>query len=353
MKRLTVLFSALLLAGTAAIAMAGDYHTGLTLVCSDCHVAHYSQSHGYSSTGDGTFTPLGTGGPFADLLRDDPNKLCLSCHDGSTSAPDVFGDNGGVSYLRQAGGLNVDAGHGLTNDAGFVIQDGHTLYSTAQPPGKGTSTYTPGAEGLECVNCHAQHGSATQYRNLLNRGIFTGKNLVYAIGTNDLTKDVFERTAGGVLSHAESQVDFNEPDTRNSRYGAWCQSCHADFHGQGGDANMGGLAGGVTSTNATPWKRHPTADVNIGESGASATFISSLARYATVTNKVKVMDSQGLWTGTGTDNTVTPSCFSCHKAHGNENSFGLIFMNGTGTRTEEGDGGVYKDLCRQCHVQGA
>lgn len=44
---------------------------------------------------------------------------------------------------------------------------------------------------------------------------------------------------------------------------------------------------------------------------------------------------------------------SCHKAHGNRNPFGLIFMTGTGaTVTEDGDGGVYKDLCRQCHTQG-
>jgi hypothetical protein len=44
---------------------------------------------------------------------------------------------------------------------------------------------------------------------------------------------------------------------------------------------------------------------------------------------------------------------SCHKAHGNQNSFGLIYMSGTGTVTEEGDDGVQaKDLCKQCHVQG-
>ncbi len=352
MKRLTVLFSALLLAGTAAIVMAGDFHTGTSLICSDCHVAHYSQSHGYNaSTGDGFYTPLGTGGPFTNLLRDDENKLCLSCHDGSSFAPDVFGANGGTAGLREAGGLNAETGHGLTNDAGYTKYTGHTLYSTDQPPGKGLSTYAPGPEGLVCTNCHAQHGSATQWRNLLNRGVQTGKNVTYAVGTNDLTKDVFERTGPG--NYYEADVDFNEPDTRNSAYGKWCQSCHTDFHGQGGDANMGGLAGGVTATNATPWKRHPTADVNIGETGAAATYISSLTRFNSLTNRVKVMDSQGLWNATAGDNTVTPSCFSCHKAHGNKNAFGLIFMIGTGTRTEEGDGGIYKDLCRQCHVQGA
>ena len=60
-----------------------------------------------------------------------------------------------------------------------------------------------------------------------------------------------------------------------------------------------------------------------------------------------------LWNGTVADGTVTPSCMSCHKGHGNANPFGLIFMTGSGANvTENGDGGVYKDLCRQCHVQG-
>jgi hypothetical protein len=346
MKRLSVLLTVAFLAGTAVLAVAGDFHVGLSLACQDCHVAHYSQSHGYSVPND--FVGLGAGGPFNDLLRDDEVKLCLSCHDNRSFAPDVFGANGGTAGLRQAGGLNVAPGHGLSIESGYQEIDGHTLYSTATPPGGAASAYVPGAEGLICTNCHAQHGIASQYRNLLNRGIFTGDTLNYAIGTNDLTKDVFERFPA---AYTEADVDFNEPNTRNSSYARWCKTCHVDFHGQGGDPNMGGQPGGVTASNTNPWKRHPTADVNIGTPGA--TFISSLARYAGVTNKVKVMDSQGLWLGTGTNTTVTPSCMSCHKAHGNQNTFGLIFMIGTGTRTEEGDGGIYKDLCRQCHVQGA
>jgi hypothetical protein len=342
MKRLSVLLAIALLSWTAVLAVAGDFHTGASLACQDCHVAHYSQSHGYANPND--FAPLGAGGPHADLLRDDPVKLCLSCHDNRSFAPDVLGGSPG---LRLGGGLNVVSGHGISVEAGYQETDGHTLYSTAMPPGAGSTTYVPGTEGLTCTSCHAQHGSATQYRNLLNRGVMTGKNLTYAIGTNDLTKDVFERSSN---SYEEADVDFNEPNVRASAYGAWCQSCHVDFHGQGGDPNMGGQQGGVTASNTNPWKRHPTADVDIGTVGA--TFISSLARYAGVTNKVKVMDSQGLWLGTGSNTTLTPSCMSCHKSHGNQNSFGLIFMSGTGTRTEEGDGGIYKDLCRQCHVQG-
>ena len=346
MRGLTTFLTALFIAGAVGIAAAGDFHSGASLNCSDCHVAHASQQHGY--TVGGLFVPIGAGGPFNNLLRDEEVKLCLTCHNNQSFAPDVFGANGGTAGLREAGGLNALAGHGLTNDPGYDEINGHTLFSTAAPPGGASSAYVPGAEGLVCTTCHAQHGTSN-YRNLLNRGIFTGDTISYAVGTNDLTKDVFER---GAAQYTEADVDFNEPDTRNSRYGQWCQNCHVDFHGRGGDANMGGQAGGEGGAgNPAPWKRHPVADVNIGTPGA--TFISSLARYASLTNKVKVMDSQGLWTGTGGDNTVTPSCMSCHKAHGDKNAFGLIFMNGSGTRTEEGDGGVYKDLCRQCHSQGA
>lgn len=330
MKRITLLLTGLMMVGAAALATAGDFHTSTSLICSDCHVAHYSQQHGYSTTG--VFTPMGTAGPYAALLRNDAVALCLSCHNGASFAPDVFGANGGTAGLRQAGGLNVAAGHGFSNDAGYDEINGHTLFSMATPPGGATSAYVPDAtHGLWCGSCHMVHGGPT-YRNLSRRGIFAGDTLTYAVGTNDLTKDVFERSAA---SYTEADVDFNEPDVRNSKYGRWCQNCHTDFHGQAGDANMGG--------GTVDWTRHPVADVNM----------STTANYTLVANKVKVMDSQGLWIGTGTDNTLTPSCMSCHKGHGNKNAFGLIFMNGTGTREEEGDGGNIRSLCRQCHRQGA
>jgi hypothetical protein len=331
MKRISLILTAAFVACAATVAVAGDFHYGTSLVCSDCHTAHFSQQH--PVTAGGFFTPLGADGPYDRLLRNDEVKLCLSCHNGQSFAPDVFGANGGTTGLREAGGMNAAAGHGLANDDGYDEIDGHTLYSTAMPPGGATSSYVPSTEGLWCGDCHSVHGKNT-YRNLKNSGIFAGDTLTYAVGVNDLTKDIYEHSAA---AYFESDVDFNEPDVRNSKYGQWCQNCHVDFHGQAGADNMGG--------GTVPWKRHPVADVNLSS--------SYLTRWSSLTNKVKVMDSQGLWLGTGTNNTLTPSCMTCHKAHGNKNGFGLIFMNGTGTRTEEGDGGVFKDLCRQCHRQGA
>jgi len=336
MKRLAILVAVCLVAAFATTATAGDYHTGTSLVCSDCHIAHYSQTHNYSGS-TFPFIPLGPAGPYTYLLRNEVNELCLTCHDGNAFAPDVFGASA-YNTNRNAGGLNAASGH-RPNDLGYDDTDGHTLWSTATAPG---GTWSHDTEGLHCTDCHAQHGSSTQYRNLLNRGTFSGKNLTYAVGTNDATKDVFERTAKG---YNVANVDYNEPSTTASAYANWCQSCHTVFHGATGGPEVGGISGGGTG-----WDRHPQADVDIG---AHATYISSLSQFNSHTNRVKVMDSQGLWDGTAADNTVTPSCFSCHKSHGNKNGFGLIFMAGAGaTVTEEGDGGVYKDLCRQCHIQG-
>lgn len=353
MKRLILSLTVACVVALPVAALAGDYHVGSTLPCYDCHTMHYSQSHEFSTdiAGFGTI-PLTTGGPHANLLRKEPNELCLSCHNNNAWAPDVFGQGTGPA-VRLGGGLNAAPGH-EANDVGYEDGDGHTLWSTATAPGGTFAGTAP--EGLMCVNCHAQHGIATQYRNLLNRSAFSGKNVTYAKTTNDLTKDVFERAP---LNYDLSAVDFNEPDVTKSAYGAWCQTCHTDFHGAGGAANMGGITMGWSNpAGGVPWKRHPTSDVNIGSVGG--THISSLTQFNNHVNRVKVMDSQGLWNGTAGDNTVTPSCMSCHKAHGNKNSFGLIFMAGNGAVTEQGDDGAtlsdgakYISLCRQCHAQGS
>lgn len=94
---------------TAAPAVAGDYHHDSTLLCSQCHVMHFSQQHGYNPDGTGPFTGLGSAGPYEYLLRDEVNNLCLSCHDQSGFAPDVLGSaNGGngPTDVRLAGYLN-------------------------------------------------------------------------------------------------------------------------------------------------------------------------------------------------------------------------------------------------------
>lgn len=333
-------------------ATAGDYHRGATLVCSDCHVMHFSQSRGYNPGGTGLWTPLGGSGPYHFLLRNTINDLCLTCHDGQTFAPDVLETNV-LGNVREAGALNREG------TAPYYVGTGHSLDSADTAPG---GTWAPDPVlGLTCIDCHHQHGRggptvSNPYRNLSpsagTGGYFDPPS--YVVGTNDTTKDVFERAAGG---YSVDDVDFNEPDQTKSALGNWCGACHNAFHGGPGSANVGG-----SGSPASGFGRHPTTGVNIGAVGGGH---SSKAIFATGSrtspgpgpkiNWVKVMTATGNWKpNTPADVTDhTPSCMSCHKAHGNRNSYGLIYMNPlSGAVTEEGTaGGTYKNLCQQCHTQ--
>ena len=327
----------------ASFAFAGDYHANQALVCMDCHVMHYSQQHGYTPT-DGTFTPLGAG-PHPFLLRNEVNELCLSCHDAQAFAPDVF-ESHSNGYVRQAGALNEEGGSGL-----YPPNTGHTLNSTATAPGSNPPWND--AEGLNCADCHSPHGRGNGYRNLFAEAASAtnGNAITYAAGPNPnpLSVWVYEDAASGVNAnhYGIGALTFNEPDQTTSGYANFCKSCHTDFHGAVAGTEIGG-----TGTPAEEFIRHPAGGVNIGAIGGGH---SNLSRLTGKVNQVQVMSSAGHKAGSyvSTDTDLSPSCFSCHKGHGNQNAFGLVYMVGTGTVTEQGDAGVdMRNTCRQCHTQG-
>ena len=78
-KYIGALVSALLV--TASAVRGGNWHTGASLQCGQCHAEH--------ATAGGQQIP---GGPFSTLLvKATVNELCLSCHDGTDpTAPDVL-----------------------------------------------------------------------------------------------------------------------------------------------------------------------------------------------------------------------------------------------------------------------
>jgi hypothetical protein len=166
------------------------------------------------------------------------------------------------------------------------------------------------------------------------------RRVTFVVGsTNDLRKDVWIQADPSAPGKYDARnIHFNQPRLGRSAYGEWCQGCHTSFHGPAGAPNMGGLTG---------WKRHPTAD---GRIGGGPRRHSSFGHYAGLANRVPVLSASGAWPAS--DNT--PSCMSCHKAHGNGNPFGLLYMAGKGQLTENGDsqGKAYVDLCHQCHTQG-
>jgi hypothetical protein len=173
-------------------------------------------------------------------------------------------------------------------------------------------------------------------------------------GTNDLTTWVFEDVSSGVnASHyGVGSITFNEPTagTSVSKVGDFCKACHTNFHGAVGGVEIGGV---LVGANYEEFIRHPaTREINIGAVGGGH---SSLTTFTGKTNQLHVMSPTGQRAGSydGTDTGISPTCISCHKGHGNQNAFGLIFMSGTGTITEEGDGGLnIRALCKQCHIQG-
>lgn len=340
MKKLILFLAAVVALGIGTPVYAGDYHDGASLVCNQCHTMHASAAHNNNSkTGGYNYTPseklLKSGGSS--------NDLCISCHD-SGVGPDVIGTNDTGSRQRSAGTLNKIGGS--SSCAEYM---GHTINSTAAAPGGTWSN----SSGLACIDCHQHHGldlgagdvggntNIDNYRNLRPDagGATPALGVSYSAGTNNKTKDIFEVSFG---TRAISDVKLNEPNSTASGIGVFCKKCHNDFHGNVGGPEIGGsIANGL-------FVRHPAAGVDINGIGGGH---SSLAAFNSTANPVRVMDPDGSWTADAYDGNETPTCLSCHRAHGNGNSFGLIFQKGTSAITENGDGTNVKDLCRNCHIQ--
>ena len=362
-------------------AVAGEYHSGATLICADCHTMHFSMQHSFDGTTPVPTTAqqngnwLGASGPNSFLLKAPANQLCLSCHDGQSFAPDVLGDNSNASPSqgREAGALNE-----VASGAPYDTWKGHTLDSTAPPPGYNPAVigasptwYTGATDGLECISCHAQHGPATSYRNLgpyALGGAAAAARPTYDLSTtNDALKDVWVNISApykagtGVAAtfnpyYATANISFNRIDAAvgtaktSNKMDTFCAACHGNFHGGPADTNIGATAAALDG-----FIRHPTSQVTIGAAGGQGYGgHSSLSRFAAATAKVKVYASDR----TGYTDT-SPGCVACHKGHGNQNPFGLIFMSRTEASPNEQGSTVadtmlgQRNLCGQCHGQGA
>ena len=391
MKKNLVVLAILALA--AFPVLAGEWHTGQNNLCADCHTMHNSMAHTWNGTGsvsvgtpaaDGNWVgPVGPAGNYL-LKAQDPNALCLACHDNQTFAPDVLGSakTANDATNRSAGYLNE------TGDA--IEHGGHTLGWIGTAPG-GTFV-TDATHGLECINCHTQHGRGGYYRNLGPRTIPGGDAPRYAIaGRNpmDVTTAGYPQDLTAAAAYATSAIDIyiDAPgytpntsnfaafyETANVKYlhrnalvggienasGTQCMACHGSFHGAPDSANIGGEVNGA---GYDKFNRHPVGGVRLGVLGGghSATPASRYANAASLSRVKVYADDQTTFAD------AAPGCISCHKAHGNGQPFGLVFANRTdATMTEEGTASAITDgtptgaetavaqraLCGQCHVQG-
>ncbi len=343
MKRVLILTLATVFV-LAMTAFAGEYHQGSSLSCYQCHTMHYSAQHMFGYAHEDSTPFFGTDGPYNNLLRAEVNDLCLSCHDGG-DVIDVYGPFEMEPTANREAGFLSRVGDG--NE-----WHGHTLGATGDAPGSNPPWHPDATEGLTCVNCHSPHGGTSssnpnqnQWRNLTSRpGNATGRLISYEKAGDpvDLTKDIKWRvsSAHAAGAYETDNVDFYEPVSNESRLGAWCQGCHTNFHGNSTSPNM---------ANTNGWIRHPAADADLGTSYA--------ADFASHAYRPQVMSSTGDW-GTQGDSTwtapadLTPTCVTCHKSHGNGNSFGLVYMTGRTPRSESGDGTRITVTCKICHRQG-
>ena len=364
MRRITVLVAVLLAMAALPALAQNNWHYQENMNCSDCHSMHAS-AHNNLTTGSAITDPNATYGtpnrpinPYypapnpgagrSSLLKAD--DVCESCHKDQTFAPDVYGDNTN-GYTRSAGGIREDATGG-----------GHKIGSQIAPPGYQTTfgvNYYPANTTLECTSCHSPHGG-TAFRNLVpyqmntaalggvsnaivkptvKKGAFDATFDVtvlgadtYSFGSGNL--QAYYGRANVVYSKAATPLtSFNGAQASN-RLDNFCGVCHGNFHG-GDKVNPDNVSKGGSASSA--FLRHPTGLVTIG-SFSSATAAANLKVYQAAATQSAATDS--------------PGCLTCHKAHGNNNPFGLIYPSPTGADTTEEGNGAYKTLCKSCHGMG-
>jgi len=343
----------------------GQPYTGHTLDSA-------SYPPGYNLTVNGTI-PTSSYDPATGKLE------CISCHiqHGSASSYRNLGNRTLAATqpqytigLTQTGPCR----NGFNADGTFKNTAPGSISKTPETNGCDVwikidpTTFTPGASNFLSAGYY-DTANVFYTRNHVNAGVFVGSGTTVAAGTN---------------------LEYD------NRMDAFCGSCHSAFHGKDSNAadlgtgpnswtpGMGGAT--ATGTSYTNWLRHPTgmaeiggttADLtgtggesslmnkylgkNIGQTTPPTPNFSRVKVYATVQTVSDTADPATL-TMTG----AVPGCVSCHKAHGNDNPFGLVFLArgataGAVTITENGGFAAgqtqnfavgQRNLCGQCHSQG-
>ncbi len=355
------------LAAFAFTATAAEYHTYTTLICSDCHTMHAQRTHSFGSetlnANDTVVFGAGdTGGHEALLLGADANRTCLVCHNGARG-PDVFGTNSSSYALqtRSAGALNAATGYAVANEDGYLPYMGHSLGSMDMPPGRNPAIYAyPG--DMQCVRCHTAHGRPS-YRNLRDRGsdAVVREPSYVVLPSAQLTMNFgYDVNLFGNDYSADSVVYTSAVGSTNgqNKMTAFCGMCHGNYHDD--------IVGGTAPNDY--FRRHPTDQITLT---ARQIFTAETANATNVSVKLTYIQGAALNRGAeggvnfASDPTATATvgCLTCHKAHGNLNSFGLFFpgnsVGPTGANVHQGDankeqggGTSIRNLCNTCHSQG-
>lgn len=310
----------------------GEYHNAEQGSCSDCHSAHASM-RGESWT------------PAAHLLKNPGGQvpLCMSCHDGTNpQAPDIVSSGTAASPTSFVSTLYTSK---YGSSAGFFQSDylvtanpcGHDMAPSSESIAPLSTTYRkPG--GLVCTDCHDSHGNGN-YRNLISdpNPAHPGSYPII-IGTNvKETTAVNAQSPNPAAAYDTANVSFSV----QSNITAWCADCHDK------------LAQNSTASSTAHFRSHPS-DVAIGGIGAH-TDVANWMSGANDGNSGFGLDVGDSAPGIPRLRHGSPSlsnsaassgdtvfCLSCHKAHGSQYKYGLVWpLHQGGTDGISG--------CQQCH----
>ncbi len=308
------------------------FHNGETLYCSNCHVMHASEQHpGDQSVPGGSYPMDYT--PSRNLLKaSDPVALCLTCHDNVVGIPDVVGAdvNGLVDrsggHFALPGEMNA-RGHKL--DYGLTTGDYDLCYRCHFAGTFATASVT-------CLDCHNPHGN--------NRP----RNLQWASWPGGEPQlGLLESGASSGLSRYEtSNVAYGTLNTDQLReVTTICIDCHHVFSG---NSYIDPDGNGIHNL-------HPTYDSersslnNISQGGGSrgttdpAHWTSGTGSGFAHTPRVRFVNNGAadFVSAQQVDPSVNGTfCLSCHKAHGSDNAFGLVWNPASG---------YFGEGCEQCH----